>query len=344
LRLLWIPSRLRADMAGKLRPDLIDALTGIVNSARPYSWRSAMIALVSLVLATCLRAAFGATAAHFPLTFFMFAILVVELLAGFPAALAVTASSVLIVWYAFIEPYFQFSRVNAGDFMLMLLFITEAGAAMLIGYWCRVALIRLHKHQAAYRTIAQELAHRNKNSLAMFEAVVKKTLAEQPKSAETIIGRLRALSKANDLLIESGLQAISFSNILESEFSPYDRNRVDTRGPDVTLHASAARHLFLIIHELVTNAAKYGALSAADGRVKVTWLLSDSRLKLRWSEEGGPPVRAPEREGFGSLLIRESARALGGMLKSEFREEGFACSLSFVFDGEAEGGLGRVAA
>lgn len=321
MRLFWVLSRLRADVAGELRPDLIDVLTAIVNSARPYSWQSAAIAIVSLVLATCLRAVFGATAAHFPLTFFMFAILTVELLAGFPAALGVTASSVLIVWYAFIEPYFQFSRVNTSDFMLMLLFITEAGAAILIGYWCRVALVRLHKHQAAYRTIAQELAHRNKNSLAMFEAVVKKTLAKQPRSAETIIERLRALSRANDLLIESGLRAISLTSILESEFSPYDSNRVDMRGADVTLHASTARHLLLIIHELITNAAKYGALSVADGRVKVTWLLSDNRLKLRWTEEGGPVVKPPEREGFGSVLIRGSARALGGALQSEFRPE-----------------------
>jgi two-component sensor histidine kinase len=330
LRLLWIPSRLRADIAGELRPDLIDALTSIVNSARPYSWQSATIALVSLILATCLRAVFGTTAAHFPLTFFMFAILVVELLAGIPAALAVTASSVLIIWYAFIEPYFQFSRVNASDFMLMLLFITEAGAAILIGYWCRVALIRLHKHQAAYRTIAQELAHRNKNSLAMSEAVIKKTLTEQPNSAETIIGRLRALSKANDLLIESGSQTISLHSILESEFTPYDRNRLDSRGPDVRLHVSLARHLILIIHELITNAAKYGALSLPDGRVKITWFLSGSTVKLQWTEEGGPAVRPPQREGFGSFLLRESARALGGVLQSEFRPEGLSCSLSFA--------------
>jgi two-component sensor histidine kinase len=335
---------LRADVAAELRPDLIDALTAIVNSARPYSWQSAAIALASLILATCLRAVFGATAAHFPLTFFMFAILMVELLAGLPAAIAITASSVLIVWYAFIEPYFQFNRLNANDFMLMLLFITEAGVAILIGYWCRVALIRLHKHQAAYKTIAQELAHRNKNSLAMSEAVIRKTLQEQPNSAETIIGRLRALSKTNDLLIESESQTISMSRILESELAPYDRNRIETHGPNVTLPASAARNLLLIIHELATNAAKYGALSAADGRIRVSWLLSEDTLTLRWTEEGGPAVKAPEREGFGSLLVRESARALHGILKSEFRPEGFSCSLSFALQRETENGLPRAAA
>jgi two-component sensor histidine kinase len=332
------------DTADELRSDLIDALTTIVSSARPYSWQSAAIALFSLALATFLRAAFGATAAHFPLTFFMFAILTVELLCGFPAALAVAATSVLIVWYAFLEPYFQFSRVNANDFMLILLFITEAGAAILIGYWCRVALIRLHKQQTAYRTIARELAHRNKNSLAISEAVVKKTLAEQPKSAETIIGRLRALSRANDILIETGLCAVSLISILESELSPYDRTRIEMHGPDLTLDTSAARNLLLIVHELATNAAKYGALSATEGRVRVTWLLSEARLTLRWTEVGGPAVEAPEREGFGTVLVRESARALGGLLNSDFRPDGFSCSLSFAYTGVSGSSARRAAA
>jgi two-component sensor histidine kinase len=344
MRLFWIPSRFKANIVTYGGPDLIDALTGIVNGARPYSWQSAAVALISLVLATCLRAVFGATAAHFPLTFFMLAILSVEILAGFPAAIAVTVSSVVIVWYAFIEPYFQFARVNANDITLLLLFTTEAGVAILIGYWCRVALIRLHKHQVAYRTIARELAHRNKNSLAMSEAVVRKSLARDLHSAHTIIGRLRALAKANDLLLDSGLQAISLYKLLESEFSPYGRSRLEARGPDVTLHPSLARHLFLIVHELVTNAAKYGALSLPDGRVNVTWLLAENRLMLRWAEEGGPPVATPDHEGFGSVLIRESARALGGALQPEFRAEGFFCSLSFVFSGDTEADLGRAAA
>jgi two-component sensor histidine kinase len=178
----------------------------------------------------------------------------------------------------------------------------------------------------------------------MFEAVVRKSLAREPQSAHIIIGRLRALGKANDLLLDSGLQVISLGKLLESEFAPYGRSRLEARGPDVTLHASVARHLFLVVHELVTNAAKYGALSSPDGRANVTWLLAENRLMLRWAEEGGPPITTPDHEGFGSVLIRECVRALGGVLQPEFRAEGFFCSLSFVFNGETEADLRGVAA
>ncbi len=146
------------------------------------------------------------------------------------------------------------------------------------------------------------------------------------------------------MLIESGLQAIRLATILETEFSPYEKNRFESRGPDVTLHASAARHLLLIVHELVTNAAKYGALSAPDGRVEVSWVLYNNYLSLQWVEQGGPAAKPPKREGFGSVLMRESARALGGVLRSEFLHDGLSCSLSFVFSGEAEGRLRRAAA
>lgn len=315
----------RVESAG----DVIDRLTGAVHTARPYSWRSLGIAVASLVLASALRGAFGTVAAHFPLTFYILAILAVELLAGLPAAVGTSVASVVIVWWAFVPPYFQFDRPNGSDAALLLLFVTECGAAVLIGYWCRLALVRLHQHETAYRTVARELAHRNKNTLAVVEAIVRRSLADERERADAIMGRLRALGHANDLLTSPSVRSVPLQSLLAYEFAPYGAERVLTRGQAVELPAETARNVLLIVHELTTNAVKYGGLSRPDGRVTVEWVRKGRAVVIAWTERGGPPCAAPKRRGFGSSLMGQSAAALGGRIEPRYAPEGFSCSLSF---------------
>jgi two-component sensor histidine kinase len=309
--------------------DFVDKLTQLVHDGHPYSWKAAAISIACLAIATLLRAAFGSAAAHLPLTFYILAILSVELLAGFPAAIATAVSSVIIVWWAFIPPYFQFVRPEFSEIPLLLLFATESGAAILIGYWCRIALIRLHRHQVAHQTVARELAHRSKNSLALFEVIVRRSLGSDIEHADAILGRMRALDYANDLLVRENSRDVSLQDVLKHEMAPFGPERILARGPEIAVPAARARHLLLIVHELVTNAAKYGALSNRTGRVAVHWRINGDRVILNWKEHGGPVVEQPKRSGFGTTVMSQGALALAGRLTPIFLGEGFTCVLEF---------------
>ncbi len=118
--------------------------------------------------------------------------------------------------------------------------------------------------------------------------------------------------------------------LLLKELRPYGEERVALLGPDVEIAPNFAVPLGMVFHELATNAAKYGALTSPEGRVSVSWGLIDSKLKLEWREQNGPPVSPPTRRGFGSsLLERAVSGQLDGTYQQIFAPEGFVCRLEF---------------
>jgi two-component sensor histidine kinase len=197
--------------------------------------------------------------------------------------------------------------------------------------------MRLHSHQQAYRAIARELSHRNKNSLAVFEAIIRKSLEGDDRRTEAIVGRLRSLSHLNDILINPSTSSLELDSLLAHEFAPYGRDRVNTRCPRIQVQTSAVKNLLLIFHELVTNAAKYGALSNSTGRIDITWLIQGNVVVMHWCEKGGPPVQVPKTQGFGSSLMRHCAAALHGSIRSDFDPKGFKCTLEFALQGKDGG-------
>jgi len=171
---------------------------------------------------------------------------------------------------------------------------------------------RSEEHQAL---LIRELHHRVKNTLATVLALLRATAG----SAKTIddfkkvfADRILALSRTHSLLVESSWRTAALADILRSELSPYDEDackRVSLSGPEVELSADLAVPVGMAVHELTTNAAKYGALAVPEGRVEVTWDISEASgdrvLTLRWTERHGPPVEKPSRTGFGSKLIQQ---------------------------------------
>ena len=117
--------------------------------------------------------------------------------------------------------------------------------------------------------------------------------------------------------------------LLLQAFEPYGADRIVADGLDVIIAPDTARNLILLINELVTNAAKYGALSNGAGQIFVRWRQDRRRVTLSWKEVGGPTVTATNKQGFGSQLIAVSAKALSGAMRSEFSVDGFTCSLTF---------------
>ena len=176
-----------------------------------------------------------------------------------------------------------------------------------------------------------ELDHRVKNMLAVVQSIATQSL---PVGAATqaFFGRLRALANTHFLLAQSRWAGADLKSLIEEELAAYQSQgglRID--GPSVQLEPRAAQALALAIHELATNAAKYGVLSVPEGRVSVTWSVRQNGkpiLCLEWREQGGPKVEPPRSKGFGSnLLERGLAYELGGTTDLDFRAEGLRCTM-----------------
>lgn len=188
------------------------------------------------------------------------------------------------------------------------------------------------------RLLLDELNHRVKNTLATVQSVAAQTLREgqSPRQAREIFeARLLALSQAHDLLTRDQWRGASLADLVQVEIEPYEAgrsSRVTTDGPAVWLPPNSALALGMALHELVTNAVKYGALSGPEGQVEIKWRLSgvapDRRLWLCWAESGGPPVPKPRRRGFGTrLIVSGLARQLNGDVNLDFDPTGVRCTI-----------------
>ena len=203
---------------------------------------------------------------------------------------------------------------------------------------------RIAAHQ---EVLIGELNHRVKNVLATVRAVMNQTLRRNTSLDEfktAFGGRLHALARAHDLLFDNKWERTEIGHLVTQTLSPYrshDGVHVSADGPPLALRPQAGVALVMILHELATNAAKYGALSVPTGQLRVMWQWDDSgpdkQILVRWSESGGPPVLPPSRQGFGTKLIeRSTAHELGGKARLDFLEEGLRCELVFPWAGRQE--------
>jgi PAS domain S-box-containing protein len=199
---------------------------------------------------------------------------------------------------------------------------------------------REHQDRERLRLMVNELNHRVKNTLATIQAIAAMTLRGE-EDAETVrnnlTARILALSKAHDVLTDTQWSGAELSEIAALAAIPYgatkDGGRISTQGPPVQLPPKTAIAVALAFHELATNAAKYGALSAETGRVSLAWSLAYGRgstlLRIVWRETGGPPVTPPKRTGFGTRLIKRGLAAdLNGSVQIEYPPEGVVCVIT----------------
>jgi light-regulated signal transduction histidine kinase (bacteriophytochrome) len=180
-----------------------------------------------------------------------------------------------------------------------------------------------------------ELDHRVKNTLANIEALVMQTSVSADSLSAFVAGlaaRIQSMAKAHSLLSQSRWEGVSINSLLMEELTPYIRGNASFEivGPDLVLTSKSALALSLAIHELATNAAKYGALSSPTGRVAIRWSLTEAGgLDLSWTESGGPEVRAPSRRGFGSTLIeRALAMETDGQAALQYLPGGVVCHVA----------------
>jgi PAS domain S-box-containing protein len=185
--------------------------------------------------------------------------------------------------------------------------------------------------------LVEELNHRVKNTLATVQAIANQSLARaksQKDFVSSFSGRLQALAKLHTLLTQTNMRGTDLSELIASQVrlgSP-DEDRVSINGPFLFLGPQEANHLGMVLHELTTNARKYGALSVTGGRLAVSWeVLTNGgrRLLLQWSESNGPKVRAPDSRGFGMTLIEQTVRVHGGEASIHFAEDGLKCRIDW---------------
>ncbi len=178
-------------------------------------------------------------------------------------------------------------------------------------------------------TLAREVDHRAKNLLAIVQSIVRLSRAETMRDfVGAVDGRIEALSRAHNLLSENYWQGVELGRVVAVEIAPFASARIAASGPPVSLDPATAQSLAIALHELATNAVKYGALSVPEGSVAVAWEVTQEGLELRWTESGGPPANAPSRQGFGTKVIVASLeRQLEGEAHFEWCREGLRCTL-----------------
>jgi len=189
------------------------------------------------------------------------------------------------------------------------------------------------RSQEQIATLAREAEHRSKNLLANVAAMVNLSHAETIDALKKAIeGRIQALANVHSLFVATRWIGAELSTIARQELAPYSKTgetRVRIGGPEVLLEPNSAQALAVTLHELATNAAKYGSLSVSNGQIELNWShQDDGRLNLRWTEMGGPPVRTPTRRGFGGRIIEQMIGQLKGDTRFDWRAEGLVCEIT----------------
>jgi PAS domain S-box-containing protein len=194
--------------------------------------------------------------------------------------------------------------------------------------------------EEAQRLLAHEVDHRSKNLLTLVQAAVHFSEADTPDAIKAAIeGRIQALANVHTLLAQSRWVGVDLRSIVMDELYPYcpQGTRAEVNGPDLRLKPQLAQLIAMALHELTTNAVKYGALSVSGGLLRVEWLhAANGNLVIRWTETGGPAVKLPTRKGFGSRMLDGAIRTqLNGDLRFNWRKEGLACEIEAPYEAAA---------
>ena len=239
---------------------------------------------------------------------------------------------------------------------------SEAGSVLMPGRWLAYRLFPLgdgmgvvfrditdRKNAEEHRDLlTNELNHRVKNTLATVQAMAAQTFRHSgvdPAVQKTFAARLLALSNAHNVLTEQSWESAELHEVMRAALHPHaasGREKFKIDGPRLRLGPKSAVAISMALHELCTNATKYGALACDTGHVSLQWKISGGRFRLRWQEHGGPPVSPPRRRGFGSRLIeRGLAAEFRGRVKIAYDRDGVVCTIDAPVEAVRDGSAVR---
>jgi PAS domain S-box-containing protein len=224
--------------------------------------------------------------------------------------------------------------------------VPDAGGNIIQHFVSFVDITRHKNAVATARLLIEELNHRVKNTLATVMSIIDQTFRRSSDVSEIrdlVFARVSALSRSHDLLNSTNWEDTGLHDIVDAALEPFlvsndDVKRIVIQGENLSVSPKVTLSLGIALHELATNAVKYGALSNETGTVSVTWARDHNRLNLRWQEEHGPRVKPPSHTGFGSQIIeRGLALELQGTVKLNYLADGVVCTISMPVEGGSRG-------
>lgn len=293
------------------------------NSPAGFLFGIGCIALATLVRWQ-LGMWFGATlyfVAFFP------AVIIAALFAGFWPGMLALGLSVVVGLLVFVPPE-AIAGLSASFIANVAIYVIAGLFTVWLGHLFRSAVRELQVEQAERELILREVEHRGRNMGALGAAIVHFSLKDDRETANLINRRMHALQATNDLITRAPKMEPDIESIVRLELSPYDISRCSLRGNRLPLRSDVARAVALVVHELTTNAVKYGALSNQDGRIEIVWARDGDTIELDWRESGAQNNGEPKRVGFGTRLIDATVKGLNGSAEREFNENGFACRVT----------------
>jgi two-component sensor histidine kinase len=340
--LLAVPGGSRRK-AGAARP--IPLLGGFSMRVRnrgvlPNSPEAYAFAVLCVLAAVVAREIFEATGVKGPDIFSTCypAVAVAMLVGGRRAGILAAALGGFVGYWLFMPPKYKFAPLNASDALNLLLYGLSCILIILIVDWYKRTVLRLRQEDARHLTLAREQAHRVKNAISVVEAIVRQSFRDETRKARLVNKRIRAALVDVDIGDSKDVAPRSLRALLAEDLQPFDLARFRLAGADdAPLAPELCSLLSLTIHELSTNALKYGALSTPNGCVDIDWGVADGRLTFAWSERGGPPVSPPQSRGYGGVLLRRLIEGAKGSLRLDFQPAGLAAEISLPLAPPAAG-------
>ncbi len=323
-----------------------------IPALRPGSVGAYSLAIGMAACATLVRLAIDPFVEGIQYITFFPAVIITTFVSGIRAGSLSVALCAAAAWIFILPPSGQISVASRQEFVTLAFFIVVASGDVLLIGALRFAISRYRKlgemllaqtaelraSEEQQRLLSAEVDHRAKNLLAVVQSILRQTRAANIESyIDTVSGRILALARSHSLIAASRWQGASVAQIVDAELAPFPANEgrassgshVEAVGPPVSLRPAAAQSLAMAIHELTTNAVKHGALSSSDGRISVTWQLTEKGLLLLWDEARVPPIAGPpERHGFGTKIISAGIEhQLDGRVTFDWRPRGLLVSI-----------------
>jgi two-component sensor histidine kinase len=299
----------------------------IVNERRSFS-ASLLLASCAVLSAIVARLFLGRWVEGVPFLTFFPAVLLASLFLGWRWGAAVALASGGAANFFFVAPEFSWALGDAA-LISTLAFLFSAALMLLTTAALRSAVTEINQKAEREAALNAELQHRVKNNLAVIQGLARQTVksASDPSAFyDAFLGRLVALGEAHNVLSAGKWEECQLPDLPQAALRPFqERGATLLSGPTCTVPPESCVPLALALHELATNAVKYGALSVSSGEVSLAWAIEDGKLALRWEETGGPEVRPPTRRGLGSRLLAKQTGLESVTL--DFRRPGLVCEI-----------------
>lgn len=305
-----------------------DRLIAYLIKPRPV-WLRTLILSATIAVVTWIRWSLDKGQSGAPFSLYYPIVIVAAVAFGARWAVAAMVLSGVMSLYLFFPPAFAFSA-RPSDIVTLCLFALGSILVAYFGEALRYSLKVAAEHSAAVESVNRELHHRSRNVAGLVRALLlqARKSADTKQAIDQLEAKLVALFTANEVLKFGLATSCDLQGLMEAVLRPFPADRINLEGPRCTVHEKVVTRLAMALHELGTNATKYGALSNENGAVVIRWSTghSDERVLLEWVEHGGPAVKEPKRSGLGAHLLKA-----GGGLQAvdiDYEPDGLNCRIT----------------